>query len=90
MQGRGINKTSHLVNIAKKRETEQSRALPKLYEVRRMYRLSIVYLSYIYRVSIVYLSCIYRVSIVFIGFKVSAEWLSFMRECLFLVQDNYP
>ncbi len=28
------------------------------YEVRRIYRLSNVYLSYIYRVSIVYLSCL--------------------------------
>ena len=58
---------SNLISIAKKWEVEQSKTLPNLYEIRRMYRLSIVYLSYIYRISIVYLSYIYRVSIVFVG-----------------------
>ena len=39
------------------------------YDIRRKYRLSIVYLSYIYRVSIVYLSYIYRVYGLQVGYK---------------------
>ena len=78
---RNASLKTNLANIAKMRESELSVALPNLYEMRRICRLSNVYLSCIYRISIVYLSYIYRVSIVFRCFKAATEVLPFVKKC---------